>query len=95
MCSTKSNVRRFFNKGTRIELQQNSTLGLSNETAENTNGVLRCQFNRTKYIAVKDYFSLFSPWYVLLAKGSLSESECEDFVNFQNIFYLMLFKKNT
>ncbi len=96
MCSTGSyegKIRRFFNTGTKSELQQNSTIGLSNVNVTNANGVLRCQFNRTKYIAVKDYFSLFSPWYVLLAKGSLSESECEDFVNFQNIFYLILFKK--
>ena len=95
MCTTASNgdVRRFFNTGYTNKQQIDSSIGLSNVTVGNANGVLRCQFNRTKYIAVKDYFSLFSPWYVLLAKGSLSESECEDFVNFQNIFYLILFKK--
>jgi hypothetical protein len=90
ICNPVSNdgkVKRFFNTGYSSEQQQDPTIGLSGITVINTNGVLRCQFNRTKYIALEDgkYFSLFSSWYVLLAKGSLSGSECEDFVKLKKL----------
>ena len=98
MCTTGSNkgeVRRFFNTGYTNKQQIDSSIGLSNVTVGNANGVLRCQFNRTKYVALEDgkYFSLFSPWYVLLAEGSLSGSECEDFAKLQSIFYFKFYNK--
>jgi hypothetical protein len=95
MVSNEGDVRRFFNTGYSNGQQKDSTIGLSNVTVKNDNGVLRCQFNRTKHIALEDgkYFSLYSTWYVLLAKGSLSGSECEDFAKLQSIFYFKFYSK--
>ena len=72
-----STVQRYYNNGKSTSIQANATLGLSNITVTNNNGILRCQFDRIKYISTTDgkYFSLFNTYYVLLAKGTLSGSK--------------------
>ena len=74
MVSNIGNVTRYINSGKASQQQPDPSIGLSNISVTNTNGILRCQFNRTKYIATENYYSLFSSYYVLLAKGSLSGS---------------------
>ena len=75
--SSLSTVQRFFNDGRSSSMQTNPTLGLSNIVVTNNNGILKCQFQREKFINSADgrYFSLFDPYYVLLATGSLSGSK--------------------
>ena len=76
MCTASSNtgsVLRYFNNGHKSSVQSDSGVGLTNIVVTNSNGVLRCQFNRVKANAsVSNYFSLYNTYYVLLAKGVLS-----------------------
>ncbi len=74
MVSNKGNVTRYINSGKASQQQPDPTVGLSDIVVTNNNGILRCQFNRTRYIDMPYYYSLSSSYYVLLAKGSLSES---------------------
>ena len=78
MCTIQSNngnVTRYINNGKSSEQQSKPSLGLSDIVVTNNNGILRCQFSRTKRIVDEEgYFDLFSPYYILLAKGSLSGS---------------------
>ena len=75
--SQGSTVQRFFNDGKSSSIQTNPTLGLSNIAVTNNNGVLSCQFQRTKCIGSSDgrYYDLSKSYYILLAKGSLSGSK--------------------
>ena len=78
MCAMQSNngsVTRYINNGKSSEQQPKPSIGLSDIVVTNNNGILRCQFNRIKRIIGEEgYYDLFSPYFVLLAKGSLSGS---------------------
>lgn len=73
MNSTQGGVKRYFNNGKNTQIQEDPSIGLSNIIVTNNDGILNCQFNRTKYISsVSTYYSLFDSYYVILAKGKLS-----------------------
>jgi len=73
MNSSQGNVLRYFNNGKKSDVQAHSSIGLSNVAVTNNDGILNCQFNRTKDISsIPTYYSLFNNYYVLLAKGHLS-----------------------
>ena len=74
MVSNQGNISRYVNKGYTSIPQTDLLVGLSDVAVSNNNGILRCQFNRKKYLGVGNYYNLFRSAYVLLAKGSLSES---------------------
>ena len=86
MCSVSeghSSIQRYYNDGKSPQIQSDPTLGLSNIVITKNNGLLRCQFNRTKHIKTLDgkYYSLFSPYFVLLAKGQMNGSnKCYFFI---------------
>lgn len=76
MVSNRGNVSRYLNSGYSSSQQTDPSVGLSGVTVSNNNGILRCQFNRTKYEpGVSHYYSLYSSAYVLLAKGVLAGSK--------------------
>ena len=76
MLSNQGNVTRYFNNGKSSQQQIDPTLGLTNVIVSNNNGIQRCQFDRIKYMGSSNgkYYSLFSSYYVLFAKGTLSGS---------------------
>ena len=76
MSLNQGNVTRYFNNGKSSQQQTDPILGLTNVSVSNNNGIQRCQFDRIKYMPSSDgkYYSLFSSYYVLFAKGTLSGS---------------------
>ena len=72
MCKSTNKIERYINNGKSTSKQNDVSIGLSNSVVKNMNGILNCQFKRIKYSPTTNYFNLFNPCYVLLAKGSLS-----------------------
>ena len=85
--STHGKIQRYFNNDKSTQIQSDSTIGLNNIFVTNNNGILFCQFNKTKEISsIPNYFSLFNSYYVFLAKGSLDGGNLIKVCHFNVIF---------
>ena len=72
---TNTTIERYFNVDKLPSARKLNKIGISNEKIAFDNGSLICSFRRVKYISeVKKYFDLNYEYYLLVAKGELSNS---------------------
>jgi hypothetical protein len=96
-------VESYYNKGPTSPVILNPSqpsIGLSEAKAKNVNGYIVCNFIRkNEFPGQENYFSLNSPWFLMMAKGGLKdESESnlstDNFETFSlSTFYVSNFTK--
>ena len=73
--NSNTTIERYFNIDKLPFARKLNKIGVSNEKIAFVNGSLICSFRRVKYISqVKNYFDLNNEYYLLVAKGELSNS---------------------
>ena len=78
MCKVYQNeasLERYYNYGKTCALEEHIRAGISNLVIKNENGELSCSFRREKIMTgVEHYTNLNNPTYILMAKGSVTDS---------------------